>query len=133
MNNSESDTNSDSSYDSDSSLNSSLESFNLNENTIKKIKHNRNRPRINYGNHFGSLAFDVVWTDDTITREPIQNLIYKETEEVNEHILDILNDYRLTAQKYPSNNRMCIMCFNKVHNGFIMCTKHRQKYNFLNF
>ena len=113
------------------SLNSGLESIDLNEHTVKRIKHNRNRPRINNGNYLGSLAFDVVWSDDTITREPINNLINKGTQEVNENLIEILNDYKLTAQTYPTNNRMCIMCFQKVMNGSFMCYEHRVQYPFL--
>ena len=115
----------------DESLNSSLESIDLNEHTVKRIKNNRNKTRINYGEHIGSLAFDVVWSDETITREPIQNLINKHTEEVNEYLIDIIDDYKVTAQTYPTNNRMCIMCFTKVYNGAIMCSNHCLKYPFL--
>ena len=113
------------------SLSSSLESINLNDNIVKRIINNRNKPRINYGEYLGSLAFDILWNDDTITREPIQNLINKETEEVNEFIIDTINDYKITAQKYPTNNRMCIMCYNKVYNGAFMCSNHCLKYPFL--
>lgn len=118
---------------SENSLLSDLSSINLNSDsiTIKKIKHNRNRPRYNHEPFLFALAFDVVWNDDTETREPIQNLINKYTQEVNEYLLDIINDYKQTAINYPRNNRCCIMCINKSIHGMIICSEHLQEYNFL--
>ena len=118
---------------SENSLLSDLSSINLNSDsyTIKKIKHNRNRPRYNHEPFLFALAFDVVWNDDTETREPIQNLINKYTQEVNEHVLDIINDYKQTAIDYPRNNRCCIMCINKSIHGMIFCAEHLSEYNFV--
>lgn len=118
---------------SQDSLLSELSSINLNteEYNVKRIKHNRNRPRINYGIYLGALAFDIIWEDNSETREPIQNLINKECEEINEFIQDIIEDYKQTAIKYPRNNRCCIMCWDKVYNGAFMCNKHSLIYKFL--
>ena len=117
---------------SEDSLLSDIETIDLNNSFIKKIKHNRNRPRINTEPFLFALAFDIVWEDDSETREPIQNLINKDTYEVNEHIIDIINDYKKSAIKYPRINRCCIMCINKVNSGMFMCFEHIQEYNFLN-
>ena len=114
-------------YDSD---NDSID-FNRNQYYIKRVKHNRNRGRINNGIYIGALAFDILWCDNTNTREPIQNLIYKDTESVNEYIIDYINDYKIIAHEYPRKNRCCIMCFHKVHNGAFMCNKHNRIYSFL--
>lgn len=118
---------------SENSLLSDLSSINLNSDsyTIKKIKHNRNRPRYNHEPFLFALAFDIVWNDYTETREPIQHLINKDTQQVNEHVLDIINDYKQTAIDYPRNNRCCIMCMNKSLHGRMMCYEHLQEYNFL--
>lgn len=115
------------------SLDSELSSVDLNtqQYIVKRIKHNRNRPRINYGLYIGSLAFDIIWEDNSETREPIQNLIDKESETVNEFVQVIIEDYKETAIKYPRNNRCCIMCCNKVYNGSFMCSKHTLMYFFL--
>jgi len=120
--------------DSDNSFDTDVESvyFNSNHFLIKRIKHNRNRPRINNGNNIGALSFYIIWEDNTETTEPIQNLIDKDNESVNEHILDIINDYKNTAREYPRNNRCCIMCFNKINNGMFMCYRHTKMYSFLN-
>lgn len=111
-----------------------LESIDLTHQTyiVKRIKYNRNRPRINTNKYLGALAFDVIWEDNSETREPIQNLINIETEYINEYINDILKDYIITAQKYPKNNRCCIMCYKKVYNGKFICKKHSSQYSFLN-
>lgn len=118
---------------SQGSLESDLSSIDLDTqlNNIKRVKHNKNRPRINYGLYIGALAFDIIWEDNSETREPIQNLIHKESESVNEFILDIIEDYKQTAIKYPRNNRCCIMCLHKVHNGSFICSKHTLMYAFL--
>ena len=118
---------------SQSSLNTNINSIDLNTDQfiVKKLKHNRNRPRINYGLYIGSIAFDIVWEDNSETREPIQNLIDKENESINEFIVDIIEDYKQTAIKYPKNNRCCIMCWHKVYNGAFMCNKHTLMYTFL--
>ena len=118
---------------SQNSLDSELSSIDLNTHQyiVKRVKHNRNRPRINYGMYMGSLAFDIIWEDNSETREPIQNLIDKENESVNEFVQDIIEDYKQTAIKYPRNNRCCIMCWHKVYNGAFMCSKHVLLYNFL--
>jgi len=120
------------SYISEDSSLSDIETVDLNNSFIvKKIKHNRNRPRIYIEPFLYALAFDVVWEDNTETREPIQNLINNNTHEVNENIIDIIKDYKETAIKYPRINRCCIMCINKVNNGRFMCFEHAQEYNFL--
>lgn len=98
---------------------------------VKRVKYNKNRPRINSGIYIGSLAFDIIWEDNSETREPIQNLIDKDSESVNEFILDIIEDYKQTAIKYPRNNRCCIMCWHKVYNGAFMCSNHTLMYSFL--
>lgn len=98
---------------------------------VQRIRHNRNKPRISYGKYLGSLAFDIVWEDNSETREPLQNLIDIETESVNLFIIDFIEDYKKTAIKYPKNNRCCIMCHDKVFNGAFMCSKHRLMYSFL--
>ena len=118
---------------SENSLDSQLSSIDLNTDqyNVKRIKYNRNRPRINYGLYIGSLAFDVIWEDNSETREPIQNLIEKENQRVNEFVQDIIEDYKQTAIKYPRNNRDCIMCWHKVYNGAFMCSKHTLMYSFL--
>lgn len=119
---------------SESSFRSSLVSINLNRDTynIKRIRHNKNRPRINNDRYYGALAFDIIWEDDTETREPIQNLINSKNQLVNEHIIDILEDYVRTSRMYPNNNRCCIFCYNKAQNGRFMCSIHNQVYSFLN-
>lgn len=119
--------------DSEQSLDSELSSIDL-ENffTVKRIKHNRNRPRITNDMYHGSLAFDVVWEDDSETREPLQNFISNELGTINEDIMEIIKDYKRTAMKYPKNNRFCIMCYCKVNNGNILCNNHNVNYNFLN-
>ena len=111
------------------SLDSELTSIDLNiqQYNVKRIKHNRNRPRSNNG----SIVFDVIWEDDSETRESIQNLINKEDKIVNIFILDIIDDYKKTAIKYPRNNRCCIMCWNKVYNGAFICNYHMLMYAFL--
>lgn len=118
---------------SQNSLNSDMSSVNLNdeEYIVKRIKHNRNKPRIYHGLYIGALAFDVIWEDNSVTREPLQNLINKENETVNEFIIDIIEDYKQTAINYPKNNRCCIMCWHKVYNGSFMCSKHTLMYTFL--
>ena len=118
---------------SQSSLNTDINSIDLNTQQfiVKRVKHNRNRPRINYGLYIGSLAFDIIWEDNSETREPIQNLIDKESESVNEFIQDIIEDYKQTAIKFPRNNRCCIMCWHKVYNGAFMCSNHTLMYTFL--
>lgn len=117
---------------SQNSLDSELSSIDLDtQHNVKRIKHTRNRPRINYGIYMGSLAFNIIWEDNSETREPIQNLIDKESESVNEFVQDIIEDYKQTAIKYPKNNRYCIMCWHKVYNGAFMCSKHKLMYNFL--
>ncbi len=98
---------------------------------VQRIKHNRNKPRISYGQYLGSLAFDIIWDDNSETREPLQNLIDIETESINLFIIDFIEDYKKTAIKYPKNNRCCIMCYDKVFNGAFMCSKHRLMYSFL--
>lgn len=115
------------------SLDSDLISIDLNidQFNIKRIKHNRNRQRINNGIYMGSLAFDIIWQDNSETREPLQNLIDKNTESINEFIIDIIEDYKKTAINYPTHNRCCIMCWHKVHDGDFMCNKHRLMYTFL--
>lgn len=120
--------------DSDNSLGSSLDSIELNIEhfEIKRIKNTKRPFRIIYGEHYGTLGFDIIWKDNTESRESILNLIDKEAELVNEHIIDILRDYKETAQHFPHNNRLCIMCYNKAHNGLIMCNHHNNIYNFLN-
>lgn len=120
--------------DSENSLGSDIDSIDLNRNqfSVQRVKHNRNRPRINYGRYVGALAFDIVWEDDTVSREPIQNLIDKDSGSVNEYIIDIINDYKKTARYYPRNYRFCLMCYHKVHNGDFMCSKHTLMYPFLN-
>lgn len=110
---------------------SNVSTVDLNQYFVKRIISNRTRPRIYNGYYYGALAFDIVWDDNTISREPIQNLINKETNEVNEHIIDIINDYKIKAQLYPRHNRMCIMCLKKVHNGAFMCNNHSLQYYFL--
>jgi hypothetical protein len=116
------------------SLESELESIDLNtlQYNIKRIKNNKSRPRINHGFYIGSLAFDIVWQDDSETREPIQNLIDIQTESINEFIIDTIEDYKQTAINYPTNNRCCLMCWQKVHNGNFLCNKHKSMYYFLN-
>lgn len=111
------------------SLDSELTSIDLNiqQYNVQRIKHNRNRPRSNNG----SIVFDVIWEDDSETRESIQNLINKEDKIVNIFILDIIDDYKKTAIKYPRNNRCCIMCWNKVYNGAFICNYHMLMYAFL--
>lgn len=118
---------------SQGSLDSELSSIDLDtqQYNVKRIKYNRNRSRINYGMYMGSLAFDIIWHDNSETREPIQNLIDKENESINEFVQDIIEDYKQTAIKYPSNNRCCIMCWHKVYNGSFMCSKHALMYTFL--
>jgi len=118
---------------SQNSLNSNMSTVNLNdeEYNVKRIKHNRNKPRIFHGLYIGALAFDIIWEDNSETREPLQNLINKENESVNEFIIDIIEDYKQTAIKYPHNNRCCIMCWHKVYNGSFMCSKHTLMYTFL--
>jgi hypothetical protein len=118
---------------SQGSLNSELSSIDLDtkQYNVKRVKHNINRPRINYGMYMGSLAFDIIWEDNSETREPIQNLIDKESESINEFVQDIIEDYKQIAIKYPRNNRCCIMCWHKVYNGAFMCSKHMLMYNFL--
>ena len=120
--------------DSDDSLDSSLDSIELNIEhfEIKRIKNTKRPFRITYGEHYGTLGFHIIWKDNTESRESILNLIDKEAELVNEHIIDILRDYKETAQHFPHNNRLCIMCYNKAHNGLIMCNHHNNIYNFLN-
>lgn len=120
--------------DSANSLGSDIDSIDLNSNqfSVQRVKHNRNRPRMNNGRHIGALAFDIVWEDDSVTREPIQNLIDKDSESVNEYIIDIINDYKKTARDYPRNYRFCLMCYHKVHNGDFICSKHTLMYPFLN-
>ena len=100
---------------------------------VKRIKYNRNNARMNYGLYIGALAFDVIWEDDTETREPIQNLICKETKSVNEHLINIINDYKNTARQFPSNSRCCLMCNNYVHHGQIICGYHFNDYSFLSY
>ena len=80
---------------SQGSLDSELSSIDLDtkQYNVKRVKHNRNRPRINHGMYMGSLAFDIIWEDNSETREPIQNLIDKETESINEFVQDIIEDY----------------------------------------
>ena len=121
-------------YGSNESLNSDVNSIDLNINQykIKRIKYNRNRPRSNHNIYFGALAFDVIWNNNTVTREPIQNLIDKDNEIINEHLIDIIEDYKITAQRFPTNNRCCIMCYHKVYNGAFMCSKHNLIYSFIN-
>ena len=118
---------------SQDSLDTELNSINLNmqQYNVRRVKYNRNRPRINYGMYIGSLAFDIIWEDNSETREPIQNLIDKENESINEFVIDIIEDYKQTAIKFPRNNRCCIMCWHKVYNGSFMCSKHTLMYNFL--
>jgi hypothetical protein len=118
---------------SQDSLGSQLSSIDLHtqQYNVRRIKYNRNRPRINYGMYIGSLAFDIIWEDNSETREPMQNLIDKENESINEFVIDIIEDYKQTAIKYPRNNRCCIMCWHKVYNGSFMCSKHMLIYNFL--
>ena len=118
---------------SQNSLDFELSSIDLDtkQYNVRRIKHNRNRPRINYGVYMGSLAFDIIWEDNSETREPIQNLIDKENESINEFIQDIIEDYKQNAIKYPRNNRCCIMCWHKVHNGAFMCSNHMLMYTFL--
>ena len=122
------------------SSNDTLESIDLinnNNNNIYRIKHNRNRSRIKYsdkhGNKFSeALAFDVIWETGEETREPIQNLINYNEQKVNEFVLEILDDYIITARKYPHRKRSCIMCKRRVYNGALICKKHSGKYSFLN-
>lgn len=116
------------------SLESELSSIDLNEGqyNVLRIKHNRNRPRISHGKYLGALAFDIIWQDYSETREPIQNLIDKDSNSINEFIIDAISDYKETAIKYPSNNRCCIMCWQKATNGLFMCYEHNQIFNFLN-
>lgn len=116
------------------SLESELSSIDLNEGqyNVLRIKHNRNRPRINNGKYLGALAFDIIWQDHSETREPIQNLIDKDNDSINEFIINIILDYKETAIKYPRNNRCCIMCWEKATNGLFMCYEHNQIFNFLN-
>lgn len=109
----------------------SVITLNGNEYIVERIKHNINRPRINYGEYIGALAFDIVWSDETETREPIQNLINKETQELNDFIIPIIDDYKNTARNYPNRNRCCIMCVHKAQRGIIMCRKHQSIYSFL--
>ena len=118
---------------SSSSISSQLTSITLDsdEFLVIKIKHNRNRPRINNGQYIGSLAFDVIWQDNTETREPLQNLINKDTKNINEHIIDIIDDYKQTARLYPYNNRCCLMCNNYVYNGNFLCGEHFKDYSFI--
>lgn len=119
---------------SQSSIVESLESIDLNKKyMVKRIRHNRNRPRIHNCDKFGgALAFDVIWENCEETREPIQNLIDKEEETINEFVLEILDDYITTARNYPYRNRCCIMCKKRVYNGAFMCKKHVEQYSFLN-
>lgn len=116
------------------SLESELESIDLNtlQYNIKRIKNNRSRPRISHGLYIGSLAFDIVWQDDSETREPIQNLIDIPTESINELIINTIEDYKQTAINFPTNNRCCLMCWQKVYNGNFLCSKHKSMYYFLN-
>lgn len=119
--------------DSEQSIDSELSSIDLNNYfNVKRIKHSRNRPRIINDMYYGSLAFDVVWEDDSETREPLQNFISNDLMTINECILEIIKDYKITAMKYPKNNRFCIMCYCKVNNGNILCLNHKLQYNFLN-
>lgn len=106
-----------------SSIDSDLESINL-SNNIKRIKNIRNRTRIYSGNYIGALAIDIIWEDNSETREPIQNLINSSFENINQCISELIEDYRQTAIKYPFNNRCCLMCWNKVYNGNILCNNH---------
>lgn len=119
--------------DSENSIGSNIDSIDLNNNQflVKRIIYNRNRPRINNGRYIGALAFDIQWNDDSITREPIQNLIDKDSESINEHIIDIIDDYKKTTRLFPRNNRLCIMCNHKVFNGDFICSKHSLIYTFL--
>lgn len=105
--------------------------LNSNEYIVERIRHNINRPRINYGEYIGALAFDIIWSDQTETREPIQNLINKQTQELNDFIIPIIDDYKNTARNYPNRNRSCIMCVHKAQRGLIMCKKHIDIYFFL--
>ena len=105
--------------------------LNMNELNVKRIKNNRNRPRINYGIHLGALAFDILWEDDSESREPIQHLINIDNETINEYIINIIQDYKDTCKKFPTKNRCCIMCYDKVYNGSFICSKHSLQYNFM--
>ena len=143
LNNTDTDTESDESNESNESNESenesdlseigSLTTIDLNKNSFEvlRVKHNINRPRINYGKYIGALAFDIIWKDNTETREPIQHLIYQIHNGnfiINEFIEEIIQDYKETARKYPSNNRCCLFCYKKVFNGNFMCNKHKNKY-----
>jgi len=118
---------------SQNSLSSTVSSIDLNDNrfNVKRIRYNCNRPRITHEEYLGAIAFDVIWEDNTETREPIQNLIDIENKTINDSIIDILHDYIKTARDFPSNNRCCIMCYNKVHNGSFMCHIHNKIFSFL--
>jgi hypothetical protein len=118
---------------SQESIHSDISSINLNSNEflVKRIKFSRNIPRINNGINIGSLAFDIIWEDDSESREPIQNLINFETQQVNYYLCEILSDFNKNAIKYPNYNRCCIMCYNKAEIGKILCNNHMSQFNFL--
>ena len=118
---------------SQESLYSNLSSIDLNSNQfiVKRIKFTRNIPRINNGEYIGSLAFDIIWEDDSESREPIQNLINFETQQVNYYLSEILSDFNKNAIKYPNYNRCCAMCYNKAQIGKILCNNHMSQFSFL--
>ena len=123
---------SDSSLEGTNSIISNLSSISLDSQErilehlpIKRIKFNRNKPRMTYGKYRDALAFDVVTNKDTsIIREPIQSFINLENKIIYKEILQTLIDYKETARLYPYCNRCCLMCLKKVHYGNIFCKKH---------
>ena len=106
--------------------NTDMETIDLNnsEHIVECIKHNRNRPRSNVLPYIGSMAFDIVWQDGTESREPLQNLIDTNSKIINYHVIEFINDYKNTAIKYPTVNRNCLFCYEKVFNGRIICNNH---------
>ncbi len=109
------------------------ENENVNNPTLNilRIKHNRNRPRMSHELWDGAIAFDICWSDNSESREPLQCLIFPDIKYINKYVIDIIKDYKEIAEQYPNNNRKCLMCHEKVNNGHILCLNDYYKYSFI--
>lgn len=67
----------------------------------------------------GEMLVHVMWTDDTVTVEPLSNFYYGDR--VNVKMNAIINRYKQTAVEFPFRKRHCLLCDTRVDDAMIFC------------
>lgn len=77
-------------------------------------------------NKYGKKMWKILWTDNSVTWESLDNLIDKKYYLID--IMYILKEYKNIAEMYPNSKRKCLCCDKFSNKGILFCKSKKCKF-----